>query len=187
MTDVRPSVQRFALAMEQTLKENDHKRGWGLLSNKYLIDRLRREVENLKLALNNANCCGCKENEKCAEEARERILKEATDVANFAMMIADKLVFYYEPPVPAEKATGVTITLLPVGTEIYIVQDDENLWFRVREYSLLSHNGSNVRYWAECVTDKREDDLDFWSDDIGQSVFLTLEAAEAALKEAKEE
>ena len=84
-----------------------------------------------------------------------------------------------------KKTAGVTITLLPVGTKVYIIQDSEILEFRVREYSLLSHNGSNVRYWAECVTDKREDDLDFWSEDIGKTVFLTREAAEAALKEAK--
>jgi hypothetical protein len=76
------------------------------------------------------------------------------------------------------------VVLLPIDTIAYIVQDGEILEFRVYRYSLLSVNGSNVWYWAECVTNDYEDDMDFWSDDIGECVFLTRPEAEAALKGA---
>lgn len=74
------------------------------------------------------------------------------------------------------------VALLPIDTEVFIVQDGEIFGFRIYEYSLLSMNNLNVRYWAECTTDSCEDNLDFWADDIGKSVFLTHEEAKKALE-----
>lgn len=75
------------------------------------------------------------------------------------------------------------VVLLPIDEEVLIIQDGKILWFRIYEYSLISINNKNIRYWAECTTDINEDCLDFWQDDIGISVFLTRESAEKALKE----
>lgn len=80
------------------------------------------------------------------------------------------------------KAEGRLAVLLPIDTEVFIVQDGEILGFRIYEYSLLSANNLNIRYWSECITDEDEDDLDFWADDIGVAVFLSREAAEKALE-----
>ena len=79
------------------------------------------------------------------------------------------------------EAEGRLMVLFPVDTEVYIVQDGEILAFRIYEFSLLSINNQNVRYWAECVSDENEDCLDFWTDEIGEAVYLTREAAEKVL------
>ena len=73
---VRPSVSWFAKRMEQTLQRNDYKGGWSECQWEYLIDRLREESQELRLALE-------------AGDNVENIIKEATDVSNFAMMIAE--------------------------------------------------------------------------------------------------
>lgn len=71
----RIEVKLFANAMENELRENDHKGGWQNCEMGYLRRRLRQEVEELCRAV---------------DEGRTKdILSEAADVANFAMMIAD--------------------------------------------------------------------------------------------------
>ena len=80
------------------------------------------------------------------------------------------------------KADGRLVVLLPIDTEVYIVQDGEILTFRIYEFSLLSVNNQNVRYWAECISDENEDCLDFWADEIGKVVFLTEMEAKEVLK-----
>lgn len=72
----RPEVVAFANAMELKLKENDHKRHWSHMSMQFLSMRLTQEREELRKAV-------------AAGDVAE-ILREAADVANFAMMIADK-------------------------------------------------------------------------------------------------
>lgn len=73
---MRDEVRVFAETMEEQLKENDYKGGWQNCSNSYLLGRLKDEVEELKIAL-------------LDYESGPAIVKEAVDVANFAMMIAD--------------------------------------------------------------------------------------------------
>ena len=70
--ELRPEVAAFAQAMENALRENDWKGHWRHCSGTYLFNRLRGEVNELSRASTSAR------------------LKEAADVANFAMMIADK-------------------------------------------------------------------------------------------------
>jgi NTP pyrophosphatase (non-canonical NTP hydrolase) len=58
--------------MEQKLRENSHKAHWRDCSREWLMSRLLDEVEELRAAVTS-----------------EDVAREAADVANFAMMIAD--------------------------------------------------------------------------------------------------
>ena len=71
-----PEVVAFADAMEAQLRANDHKPGWKNDWSKDLLKRLREETDELEKTLEEPDYTG-------------NILKEAADVANFAMMIAD--------------------------------------------------------------------------------------------------
>lgn len=78
---LRPSLRKFAVAMELRLRANDHTkaaRGWKACSDEYLLRRLSEEYEELLLELRGLSRCNPK-----------RVCDEAADVANFAMMIAD--------------------------------------------------------------------------------------------------
>ena len=76
---IRKSVLDFALLMELKLRKNDHKGHWSKESFTYLFGRLDDERKELD-----------------KEVARQRsdynkIIDEATDEANFLMMIVDNL------------------------------------------------------------------------------------------------
>ncbi len=77
---VRGVVLAFAALMEKTLRSNDHKGGWGGDSVRWLRGRLHQEVEELDTAIKGLSR-GVRPKE---------VAKEAVDVANFAMMIADR-------------------------------------------------------------------------------------------------
>lgn len=85
MMGIRPQLAQFAAAMEATLKLNDHKGGWEKEDINWLLERLFDEYEELETAASGNHRTFTK-----AEAAL--IVKEATDVANFAMMIADNAV-----------------------------------------------------------------------------------------------
>ena len=72
---LRQSVATFAQAMEEKLRENDHKGGWEDCTMQYLSMRLTQEREELRKAVERGN--------------PEEVLREAADVANFCMMIAE--------------------------------------------------------------------------------------------------
>jgi len=74
---MREEIRRFAELMEAQLKRNDWKGGWKNDSSAWLFGRLLEEVWELYQVL-------------FAGETRERIAREAADVANFAMMLADQ-------------------------------------------------------------------------------------------------
>ena len=73
----RPEVVAFADAMEARLRANDHKGGWQRCSIDWLLARLIQEAGELA-------------EEVIAEITEKGVLYEAADVANFAMMIADR-------------------------------------------------------------------------------------------------
>jgi len=75
---VRPEVAAFAQAMEAQLKANDHKPGWKSDSLDSLHRRLIEEADEL-----------LEEIDKDAWTP-EGVTREAADVANFAMMLADR-------------------------------------------------------------------------------------------------
>ena len=82
ITGIRPCVLNFALEMESKLKKNDHKTGWQGYAFYQLRDRLEDEVLELQEA--------CAELEANRSKPRiKKVIKEAADVANFAMMMAD--------------------------------------------------------------------------------------------------
>ena len=72
----RREVAWFACQMEQQLVLNDHKGGWTDCGTEWLLTRLLEEARELSVALTSCS-------------PLERVVKEAADVANFAMMIAD--------------------------------------------------------------------------------------------------
>ena len=74
----RSSVQWFAKHMEIELKENDHKPGWDSEPLDFLVMRLEDEVYELKQSVFDD------------DRTNEDIISEAADVANFAMMIAER-------------------------------------------------------------------------------------------------
>lgn len=75
---LRSEVQWFAKQMEKRLQENNYEGGWSGESFIYLFARLRDEVQEL------ADC------QTYAPNCPEGFVREAADVANFAMMIAEK-------------------------------------------------------------------------------------------------
>jgi len=70
--ELRPALRWFAEQMELKLRANDHKGGWNQCSLQYLFEKLDEEVGELSATLTN-----------------EETIREAADVANIAMMIAD--------------------------------------------------------------------------------------------------
>lgn len=78
---LRPEVRAFAEAMEAKLRENDHKGGWKDDAASRLLRRLEEELDELRLALYNGSLNG--------DDWRSIVLREAADVGNFAMMLAD--------------------------------------------------------------------------------------------------
>lgn len=74
---LRPEVLAFAHIMEQKLRENDHKSHWSDCAPSWLLGRLREETTELAGAIGSGY------------KSPEHIGREAADVANFAMMIAD--------------------------------------------------------------------------------------------------
>ena len=73
---MRDVVILFALLMEEKLGANDHKRHWSSFTVEYLLRRLRQEVGELERAVSEG-------------QSPPDIGREAADVANFAMMVAD--------------------------------------------------------------------------------------------------
>ena len=77
---LRPAVRRFALTMEARLRANDHKGGWEDERLQYLTGRMREEF----LELEREVYPGFGKTPDV-----DRVRREAADVANFALMIAD--------------------------------------------------------------------------------------------------
>lgn len=73
MEQMRPELAMFAQYMEHKLKLNDHKGGWEKCTIEDLFNKLRREVDELEVAIK--------------EEPSLNVAFEAADIANFAMMI----------------------------------------------------------------------------------------------------
>lgn len=86
----RKEVSLFAMEMERKLQENDHKGGWANCDPKYLIERLKEEVDELSRAMfPKCSCRGCADCNHMNIPSVNKVVGEAADIANFAMMIAD--------------------------------------------------------------------------------------------------
>ncbi len=77
---IRPEVQKFAEAMERTLREHDpYKNGWEAMYSDELREKFDEEVREAADAFEESSIGG---------EIEQAILKrEVTDVANICMMI----------------------------------------------------------------------------------------------------
>ena len=78
-------VDEFALAMKEKLRRNVRKLDWRECTFEYLVERLHDETRELLNELAEAK----KRVAWLPHDLRVRIIEEAADVANFAMMIAD--------------------------------------------------------------------------------------------------
>lgn len=77
---VRSEVMQFAELMELALRDNDHKPGWRDDTARDLLRRASEELEELRDAIGRRGV---------APSTPSQIAREAADVANFCMMIAD--------------------------------------------------------------------------------------------------
>jgi len=73
--------------MEKKLVENDHKGGWDECGNGYLKRRMRTELRELFAAVDAV--VKCPEGNPKRTDLMARVIAEAADVGNFAMMMAD--------------------------------------------------------------------------------------------------
>lgn len=78
------AVDWFADRMKRKLRENEHKGGWDKDGNFALLERLNEETQELDDAICLTEDAGID------ERFMEAVIDEAADVANFAMMIAEK-------------------------------------------------------------------------------------------------
>jgi NTP pyrophosphatase (non-canonical NTP hydrolase) len=88
---IREEVAAFATHMESKLRENDYKGGWKNDGLGSLVNRAVEELQELQRAVGafeHVRYSPSTTAEDLKAAARE-VLREAADVANFAMMIAD--------------------------------------------------------------------------------------------------
>ena len=81
--EIRPEILQFACNMEEKLREYDSiegKRGWDNISYHRLLNRLKVKALDLEEALNGSG-----------KDFVDLAIKECVDVANFALMIYNKL------------------------------------------------------------------------------------------------
>jgi len=112
----RSVVRWFAAAMERELHENDHKGTWDRCTLGYLAKRLREEVEELVVAATDGHVNANIGDEgyrvtQWTETDVSRVLSEAADVGNFAMMIADVCAKRAMPSVAAQLDGWSTTTI----------------------------------------------------------------------------
>ena len=81
--ELRPVLEWFAGKMEAKLRDNDWKGGWHQDDVSRLLPLLKGEMQELEVSLSTRN-----------PAPAEEVAREAVDVANFAMMIADVVMGY---------------------------------------------------------------------------------------------
>lgn len=86
---MRAEIQRFAGAMEKALQENDHKGGWKNESVNFLTVEAECHLKCLEMQARRLIQDGAYEPVETTAELKAKILDDAADVANFALMVAD--------------------------------------------------------------------------------------------------
>lgn len=87
--ELRPEVAAFAQLMERTLRENDHKGGWKPCRAGWILQRLIEETDELHHVIAVRDSLRRKNRGEMAETLADEATREAINVANFALMIAD--------------------------------------------------------------------------------------------------
>lgn len=105
---LRPAVAAFAQLMEEQLRRNDHKGGWSECSYTYLQMRMGEEIEELGEAITSVVYARPMEDRGDVPMFRKVLAlgKEAADVANFALMIADNAGALEPPKRSRRKGAG---------------------------------------------------------------------------------
>lgn len=80
---MRKAVSDFAQAMEEKLRRHDDRRGWDECEIDFLFNRLLQEVAELHEVM----CLN-----RISISTPKKVKDEAVDVANFAMMIWDRII-----------------------------------------------------------------------------------------------
>lgn len=84
----RESVVDFSIIMERKLRENDYKGGWDDCDIDWLFKRAQEELGELREVLRESDSFDC----NCPDvDYENEIVSEAADVANFIMMILDRM------------------------------------------------------------------------------------------------
>jgi hypothetical protein len=89
MSHPHEGIEWFTGAMLRKFNENSHKRGWDDIDLTYGDMRLKQEYEELHLELELFEFGDLDAEDR--SQTAERIINEAADVANFAMMVAWKV------------------------------------------------------------------------------------------------
>ena len=100
--DVRESVRWFAAHMERKLRAYDDRPGWIGCDADWLLERMKEERKELTAALRQL---AASDGDERTNVLVLRVINEAADVANFAMMIADNARECL-PPLPVPAKTG---------------------------------------------------------------------------------
>lgn len=88
ITRVRKEVEWFASVMEGVLQDNDERGGWSKCSMFWLLERIEEQVKSAREAVVELSVKRF-EGLEAGNEFRV-LIKEAADIANFAMMVADR-------------------------------------------------------------------------------------------------
>lgn len=92
--EIRPEVMAFARLMEAALQANDHKSGWDKCDLRWLLAKLMEEVGELAQVIVSMHLSDG--NRRSLTDAGNNTavqigVREAADVGNLAMMLADVL------------------------------------------------------------------------------------------------
>lgn len=88
--ELRPEIEAFAQMMERVLRDNEHKGGWSKCEPFWLLRRLFQETDELTLAISeHLGRTLFPPRSLDSAPRKHELAREAADVANFAMMIAD--------------------------------------------------------------------------------------------------
>ena len=87
---VRPAVAEFAHAMEKILQNNDHKGGWDKEGIGYLTEHLEGEMNEFNDYITEYVGWG-KDLKEYTDFEKQTAMSELIDIANFTMMLWDKI------------------------------------------------------------------------------------------------
>ena len=90
-SDNKAAIVAFSNAMLAKMNANNHKRSWHDASVDYLMHRLIDEVMELAEAVINIKVAVERGGDVGSDDLFEKAMAECADVANFPMMIWDKL------------------------------------------------------------------------------------------------
>ena len=86
LVSLRPSVAWFAAQMEMKLRKyDDEKDGWEHCTFNHLFSALKGEIAELRDAWGPFGLC----EDDTLSDLKDKVVEEAADIANYAMMIAD--------------------------------------------------------------------------------------------------